>query len=337
MPQGLHRPPWLRQAGQHGPRPPRPRSRSPTTTARRRPPTSRCGSRRWSRCWSRRGWSIRPRWTPSSTTSRPRSARATAPAWWREPGPIRPIATRLLADATAAIAELGYTGGQGEHMVAVENTPTIHNLVVCTLCSCYPWPVLGLPPVWYKSPAYRSRAVIDPRGVLAEFGTELGDRRRSAGLGFHRRGPLPGDPRAAGRDRGPGRGGAGRAGHPRRHDRHGACCERRPRHGRHARPRPGRAGAGRAGLPPRLGAARPRAGDRLADPRQHRRRPPPARADPRPRLPAHDLLREVVRGAVRDAGEGRRGDRRGAGQRPRRSRRAEGDAAARAWRGRRRR
>jgi nitrile hydratase len=80
---------------------------------------------------------------------------------------------RLRGDATVAIAELGYSGGQGEHMVAVENTPTLHNLVVCTLCSCYPWPVLGLPPVWYKSAPYRSRAVIDPRGVLAEFGTEL--------------------------------------------------------------------------------------------------------------------------------------------------------------------
>ena len=82
---------------------------------------------------------------------------------------------RLLADATAAIAELGYTGSQGEHMVAVENAPGLHNLVVCTLCSCYPWPVLGLPPVWYKSAPYRSRAVIDPRGVLAEFGTALDD------------------------------------------------------------------------------------------------------------------------------------------------------------------
>jgi len=81
---------------------------------------------------------------------------------------------RLLQDATAAIAEFGFGGGQGEHMVAVENTPTVHNLVVCTLCSCYPWPVLGLPPVWYKSSPYRSRAVIDPRGVLAEFGVTLG-------------------------------------------------------------------------------------------------------------------------------------------------------------------
>jgi nitrile hydratase len=82
---------------------------------------------------------------------------------------------RLLADAPAAIAELGYTAGQGEHMVVLENTPTVHNLVVCTLCSCYPWPVLGLPPVWYKSAPYRSRAVIDPRGVLREFGLELAE------------------------------------------------------------------------------------------------------------------------------------------------------------------
>ena len=82
---------------------------------------------------------------------------------------------RLLENAPAAIAELGYTSGQGEHMLAVENTPKIHNLVVCTLCSCYPWPVLGLPPVWYKSAPYRSRAVIDPRGILKEFGTQVAD------------------------------------------------------------------------------------------------------------------------------------------------------------------
>ena len=80
---------------------------------------------------------------------------------------------RLLADATPAIAELGFGGRQGEHMVVVENTPTIHNVIVCTLCSCYPWPVLGLPPVWYKSPPYRSRVVIEPRKVLQEFGLEL--------------------------------------------------------------------------------------------------------------------------------------------------------------------
>ncbi len=82
---------------------------------------------------------------------------------------------RLLENATSAIAELGFGGLQGEHMVVVENTPQTHNVVVCTLCSCYPWPVLGLPPAWYKEAAYRSRIVIDPRGVLREFGTELGD------------------------------------------------------------------------------------------------------------------------------------------------------------------
>ncbi|HTY55289.1 MAG TPA: nitrile hydratase subunit alpha [Candidatus Binataceae bacterium] len=80
---------------------------------------------------------------------------------------------RLLANATEAIAELGFSGMQGEDMVAVENTPKVHNLIVCTLCSCYPWTTLGLPPVWYKSAPYRSRAVSDPRGVLREFGLEL--------------------------------------------------------------------------------------------------------------------------------------------------------------------
>jgi nitrile hydratase subunit alpha len=80
---------------------------------------------------------------------------------------------RLLTDANAAIADLGFGGAQGEHMIAVENTSKVHNLVVCTLCSCYPWPVLGLPPVWYKSAPYRSRVVIDPRGVLREFGLDL--------------------------------------------------------------------------------------------------------------------------------------------------------------------
>lgn len=84
----------------------------------------------------------------------------------------------LVEDATAAIASLGFTGRQGEHMVAVENTLEVHNLVVCTLCSCYPWPVLGLPPVWYKSAPYRSRAVIDPRGVLAEFGVDLPSEKK---------------------------------------------------------------------------------------------------------------------------------------------------------------
>ena len=82
---------------------------------------------------------------------------------------------RLLADGTAAIAELGFKGPQGEHIVVLENSPEVHNVVVCTLCSCYPWPVLGLPPSWYKDPSYRSRIVREPRAVLAEFGLELGD------------------------------------------------------------------------------------------------------------------------------------------------------------------
>ena len=81
----------------------------------------------------------------------------------------------LLSDGSGAIAELGFTGRQGEHMVVVENTAEVHNLVVCTLCSCYPWPVLGLPPVWYKAPPYRARAVIEPRAVLAEFGIEVAE------------------------------------------------------------------------------------------------------------------------------------------------------------------
>ena len=95
-------------------------------------------------------------------------ARVVAKAW-RDPE----FNTWLLTDATAAIASLGFTGRQGEHMVAVANTPDTHNMVVCTLCSCYPWPVLGLPPVWYKSAAYRAKAVMDPRGVLADFGVTL--------------------------------------------------------------------------------------------------------------------------------------------------------------------
>src|SRR3954467_5756642 len=95
-------------------------------------------------------------------------ARVVARAW------VDPdYRARLFSDATAAIAELGYRGRQGEHMVALENTPAVHNLVVCTLCSCYPWSVLGLPPVWYKSAPYRSRAVSDPRGVLRDFGVSL--------------------------------------------------------------------------------------------------------------------------------------------------------------------
>jgi nitrile hydratase len=99
----------------------------------------------------------------------PRNGARVIARAWSDAGYKR----RLLTNANAAIAELGYGGAQGEHMIAVENTPKVHNLVVCTLCSCYPWPVLGLPPVWYKSAPYRSRVVIDPRGVLREFGLDL--------------------------------------------------------------------------------------------------------------------------------------------------------------------
>jgi nitrile hydratase len=101
----------------------------------------------------------------------PRNGARVVARAWTDPEYRR----RLLADADAALAELGYTGQQGEHMVVLENTPTVHHMVVCTLCSCYPWPTLGLPPVWYKSAPYRSRAVIDPRGVLQEFGVTIPD------------------------------------------------------------------------------------------------------------------------------------------------------------------
>jgi nitrile hydratase len=101
----------------------------------------------------------------------PRNGARVVARAWVDPG----YKQRLLTNATAAIAELGYSGPEGEQMLVVENTPKVHNLVVCTLCSCYPWPVLGLPPIWYKSAPYRSRAVIDPRGLLREFGLQLPD------------------------------------------------------------------------------------------------------------------------------------------------------------------
>lgn len=99
----------------------------------------------------------------------PRNGAKVVAKAWVDPA----FKQRLLTNATAAIKELGFSGLQGEDMVVVENTPEVHNLVVCTLCSCYPWPTLGLPPVWYKSAPYRARAVSDPRSVLKEFGTEL--------------------------------------------------------------------------------------------------------------------------------------------------------------------
>ena len=101
----------------------------------------------------------------------PRNGARVVARAWVDPA----FKQRLLTEPNAALAEFGYGGRQGEDMLVLENTPKVHNLVVCTLCSCYPWPVLGLPPVWYKSAPYRSRAVIDPRGVLREFGLELSD------------------------------------------------------------------------------------------------------------------------------------------------------------------
>ena len=120
-------------------------------------------------------------------------ARVVARAW-TDPA----YKAKLLADGSTAIAEVGFPGSQRAHVIVVENTPSVHNLVVCTLCSCYPSSVLGLPPVWYKSSAYRSRAVIDPRGVLRDFGLVLGRGRRGAGLGLDRRTPLPRAARTAG-------------------------------------------------------------------------------------------------------------------------------------------
>ncbi|WP_315837507.1 nitrile hydratase subunit alpha [Bradyrhizobium prioriisuperbiae] len=101
----------------------------------------------------------------------PRNGAQVVARAWTDPD----YRARLLADGTTAITEFGFSGRQSEHLVVVENTPGVHNMVVCTLCSCYPWAVLGLPPVWYKSAPYRSRAVIDPRGVLGEFGVTLAD------------------------------------------------------------------------------------------------------------------------------------------------------------------
>jgi len=103
----------------------------------------------------------------------PRNGAMVVAKAWSDPD----YKARLLTDATAAIAELGFSGVQGEDMVVVENTQDVHNMTVCTLCPCYPWPTLGLPPVWYKSAPYRSRVVIDPRGVLSEFGTSVPDER----------------------------------------------------------------------------------------------------------------------------------------------------------------
>ena len=148
-----------------------------------------------------------------------RSARATAPGWWPGPGPTRRFAQWLLRTPPRPSPRSGFTGRQGEHMVAVENTPEGHNMVVCTLCSCYPWPVLACRRSGTSRAPYRSRAVIDPRGVLADFGVDVA-RHRDPGVGLDRRGALPGDPDAARRHRRLERGAARRPGHPRLDDRH---------------------------------------------------------------------------------------------------------------------
>ena len=120
------------------------------------------------------------------TSIGPRNGAAVVARAWTDPA----FKTALLADASKAVATLGHVCRVGDHLVAVENTPTTHNMVVCTLCSCYPWEVLGLPPVWYKSAPYRSRAVKDPRGVLADFGVTLPKDDRGPRLGFDRRDAL---------------------------------------------------------------------------------------------------------------------------------------------------
>ena len=128
-------------------------------------------------------------------------ARVVARAW------VDPaFKARLLADGTAAMAELGIAGAEGDNVRVVENTDRVHNLVVCTLCSCYPWPLLGVPPIWYKSFAYRSRAVAEPRAVLREFGCRLRRRRRGPRVGLQRGDPLPRAPAAPGRHGGDDRG-----------------------------------------------------------------------------------------------------------------------------------
>ena len=144
-------------------------------------------------------------------------ARVVARAW-ADPA----YRQRLLEDGTAAIAELGYAGPQGS-IIVVENSDSVHNLIVCTLCSCYPYPVLGLPPVWYKSAAYRSRAVIDPRGVPARAGSRNPGGYRSPRVGFQCRGALHGAAEAPGRHGEHGRGRARGAGQPRCDDRRRTC------------------------------------------------------------------------------------------------------------------
>ena len=228
----------------------------------------------------------------------PRNGARVVARAWTDPD----FAAWLREDATAAIASLGFGGRQGEHMRAVFNTPEEHNLVVCTLCSCYPWSVLGLPPVWYKAPAYRSRAVIDPRGVLAEFGLTLDPGTRDPGLGLDRRAALPRRADAPRGQRGHGRGGARRARHPRLDDRHRPAAAR---HERPARPRRRRWASGRWRPSPTSRSSTPTgSGARSAltlaaggDGRLADRREPARPREPAPgRLLRLELLRDLDQG-----------------------------------------
>jgi nitrile hydratase subunit alpha len=228
----------------------------------------------------------------------PRNGARVVARAWADPA----YKQRLLTSADAAIAEMGYGGLQGEHMVVVENTPKVHNLIVCTLCSCYPWPVLGLPPVWYKSAPYRSRTVIDPRGVLREFGVELGEDvevrvwdstaelrylvlpERPVGsekmneeelATLVTRDAMVGVAKVVARQEG--------------------AHERCPRHGWDARHGSDSAGERRARLSRSLGSASLRndSRDGCVAQVEPRRVPLPARVDPSGRVLAHELLRKM--------------------------------------------
>ena len=259
----------------------------------------------------------------------------TAPGWWPGPGSIRPSGRGSWPTPRRPSPNSGIGGRGGEHMVVVENTPETHNLVVCTLCSCYPWPVLGLPPVWYKSPPYRARAVIDPRGVLAEFGVTLPETTRITVWDSTAETRYMVLPDAARRDRGLRRGGARRPRHPRRHDRHRPAQASRPRRWRcRYERRPGsRRQQGFGPVVPEPDEpvfhaawerARLRDGDgdglhRRLEPRRQPRRPRVAAAGGVPRV---ELLRDLAAGA-REAGRGDRagdagrdGVRQGARSRP---------------------
>ena len=195
--------------------------------------TTPAASAPWRRCWPRKGVltieEVQRNVDNVESRSPADGARVVARAWANPE-----YKAKLLSDPEAALAEMGYKlPDPTPKLGVVENTGDVHHLVVCTLCSCYPRALLGRPPDWYKSFAYRSRAVVDPRGVLREFGTEVGDDTEVVVLGQHRRPALPGAAPTARRDRRHGRGRSGRPGHPRLHDR------------RLPRPRAGASGCGR--------------------------------------------------------------------------------------------